>query len=282
MEGRGDELLEVVMASPARVAAHDKEGWLALFSTDAAVEDPVGTAPHRKGAGRRGPSEDDELGRFWDVFIAPNEIRFEVLEDIASPPWVVRDVVIHTRSSFGSALHVPAHLLYELTDERGEIKIRHLAAHWEVAGVSKQALSGGLSGLATITAQSWRMLRIQRLQGMSGYLRGVLGGIGRRGHAGVQRFAGAVDSMDERGLTELFVDDGERIAFPAGRTIAPDRFLRELGPGAAMAVRDARAAGWVASFRFEIRGPGAPGRGIGFLDFERASSRIARARLFPA
>lgn len=282
MDRHHEELLEVVNASPARVAAHDKHGWRALFAADAVVEDPVGTAPHRKGAGQRGSPEDDELGRFWDVFIAPNTIRFEVIEDIVSTPWVVRDVLIHTQPSRGSPVQVPAHLLYELTEERGEIKIRHLAAHWEIAGVSKQALSGGLSGLAALTSQSWRMLKIQRLQGISGTLRGMVGGIGRQGHQRVLRFAQAINSLDDRALTRLFADGGERIAFPVGRTITPGRFLHELGPGTRMAVSDPKAAGWFTSFRFEIHRSEAPTHGIGFLDFEHRSRRISRARFFVA
>jgi steroid delta-isomerase len=38
--------LAVVERSPAHVAAHDRQDWLALFGDDALVEDPVGSPPH--------------------------------------------------------------------------------------------------------------------------------------------------------------------------------------------------------------------------------------------
>jgi hypothetical protein len=57
-----EALLAVVERSPACVAVHDRAGWLDLFSDDAVVEDPVGSAPAPKASG--------VLGRFYDTFIA--------------------------------------------------------------------------------------------------------------------------------------------------------------------------------------------------------------------
>ena len=68
-----DELLRAAEASPEIAGRHDKSAWLALYSDDAVLEDPVGTPASRKGhrPGRLG----DELGRFYEAFIAPSDIE---------------------------------------------------------------------------------------------------------------------------------------------------------------------------------------------------------------
>ncbi|MBL7660525.1 transporter, partial [Escherichia coli] len=40
-----DELLAAVERSPQAAAAHDRAGWVGLFTGDARVEDPVGSQP---------------------------------------------------------------------------------------------------------------------------------------------------------------------------------------------------------------------------------------------
>ena len=64
MRATSEELLELVNRSPAAVAIHDKQAWLELFSRAAVVQDPVGTAPHRRtGGGDGATSGDDPLDR---------------------------------------------------------------------------------------------------------------------------------------------------------------------------------------------------------------------------
>ena len=74
-----DQMLAVVNASPAAVAAHDKSQWLGLFSRQGIVEDPVGSAAHVRKAGLQAV---DPLDPFYETFIAPNDIRFEVERDL--------------------------------------------------------------------------------------------------------------------------------------------------------------------------------------------------------
>ena len=51
------------------VIARDKEAWLAVFTDDAIVEDPIGPSPlDPEGKGHRGR---DAISAFWDKTIAP-------------------------------------------------------------------------------------------------------------------------------------------------------------------------------------------------------------------
>ena len=272
------QVLKVVEASPEMVAAHDKKGWLALFSRDAVVEDPVGSAPNRKGRGI-GKGGEDELGRFYDTFIGPNEIRFEVLGDYIAGLEVARDVRIHTKLSTGFSIVVPAHLLYELTEEDGELRVRRLAAHWELPKLSKQALTGGFAGFRTMNALSWRMLGIQGVGGVLGYSKGMVNGIGRRGSRAVEVFSDAVNRGDVERLASLFEETGEAMEYPVGRVIDPETLLTAL-PGR-LVIDEVITAGWVASFRYDIEGDEpAPSKGLAFLYFGQRSKKIVRARFF--
>ena len=52
-----DEIRTTIQTYVERFSANDREGWLALFSADATLEDPVGTDV------RNGVAE---IGEFWD------------------------------------------------------------------------------------------------------------------------------------------------------------------------------------------------------------------------
>ena len=119
-----EQILETVQRSPALVAAQDKAAWIALFSSDGTVEDPVGGAVNRRGGNVESRTLEDELSRFWDTFIAGNEIRFEVRADRLGASELARDVVIHTRLSTGMTIDVPAYLLYEVVLEQGAPRIQ--------------------------------------------------------------------------------------------------------------------------------------------------------------
>ena len=143
MDGKGhdaDDCLRLVERSPAAVRAHDKQAWLALFAIHHVVEDPVGSTPHRTGVpGNRGRQRGAApLSRFYDTFIAANDIRFHVDRNIVCGLHVVRDLTIEIAMSPQVTVHVPMHLLYELTEEGGELRISRLAAHWELWPMLRQ------------------------------------------------------------------------------------------------------------------------------------------------
>ena len=65
------------------VAARDKDGWIALYSEDALIEDPVGPSPFDpQGAGHRGR---EHMAVFWDGTIATTErLDFEIVSSYAA------------------------------------------------------------------------------------------------------------------------------------------------------------------------------------------------------
>lgn len=158
-----EALLAVAKASPAAVARHDRDAWLSLFATNALVNDPVGSRPH---VGRAA------LGRFYDTFIAPNAIRFEVHREKVTGMTVMRDVSIVTTMSSGLTISVPAIIRYEIVEEFGQLKIRGLYAYWRLLPMIGQVLGSGIKGLMTMASLSVQMLKHQGLRGVLGFMRG--------------------------------------------------------------------------------------------------------------
>ncbi|WOC13326.1 nuclear transport factor 2 family protein [Gordonia sp. MP11Mi] len=157
------ELLAAVNASPAAVAEHDKDRWLSLFAPSAIVNDPVGSAPHRGSA---------QLSRFYDTFIAPNEISFQVNHDIVCGSNVLRDATLEIEMSDRVTLFVPVHLRYAMT---ADARIDGLYAHWELAPMVGQLIGKGLPAAAVSRRLTVGLLRNQRLVGTAGFARGFVG-----------------------------------------------------------------------------------------------------------
>ncbi|MGW5074126.1 nuclear transport factor 2 family protein [Rhodococcus sp. NPDC004095] len=182
-------LLALAHASPAAVAAHDKAAWLGLFARQHVVEDPVGGRPvlgglYDKRSLRRGG---EPLARFWDTFIAPNDIRFHIdRDDIVDGLTVVRDVTIETRLGGGVAAKAPMHLLYETTLDDGEPRIRRIAAHWAVAPMFAQVAGVDPAKLKVGMSMGARMLRHQGLGGSLAFGAAVRS-VGERGKQSVRR-----------------------------------------------------------------------------------------------
>ena len=258
----------VVERSPALVLAQDKAGWLDLFAEGGAVQDPVGTAPNVRGA-HRDPKGEDDLGRFWDTFIAGNEIRFEVLADFFVGAEMARDVLIHTRLSTGLQIVVPAHLLYEVDGTH----VRRMRAVWDLRQRTRGALSSGWLGLKTLVAMSARMLSVQGLGGSMAYARGMRVGIFGKGRRAVEALVAAVESRDVAALEAIFAP-GAAIELPVGTRVAPAALLEGLSGFNAEQVTP---AGWMISFRYHVEGGRA---GLAFLEFDPATGRVSTARFF--
>lgn len=146
------EVLALVRSSPTYVAAHDKTGWIGIFGDEYVVEDPVGSRPVR--------SEDPgALERFWDTFIAPNDIEFQVAQDWVDGFDVVRDVTIVTTLRPGVVVRTPAHLIYQTAYEGRTLTVRRMAAHWEPLPVYGQLMRPTRAHLAAAVGQFIHMFR---------------------------------------------------------------------------------------------------------------------------
>ena len=281
MKREREALLAIVDASPAAVAAHDKRAWLDLFSQHGVVEDPVGTPPRRKGAfSRRIASGDDDLGRFYETFIAPNQIRFEVERDVVLGHEVARDVIIHTTAKNGLQIAVPTHLLYQLTEEGGDFRVERMAAHWEASRLTLTTLRSGRRGWGVLIASSWRMLAQLGPGGVMAYAKGTVQGIGENGRAVVAAFAEAFTAQRSGEIEDLCARPDTPLELPAGVAVPARELLRSVGKDAALAVSKIRPSGWATSCSFELHRIASPVNGIAFFAFDPDTRRIASARFF--
>ena len=185
------ELLAAVDQSPAAVAAHDKDRWLSLFTPSAVVNDPVGSAPHR------GPAQ---LSRFYDTFIAPNAVGFELDHDIVCGNDVLRDLTIRIEMSDRVTLFVPAHLRYAMADDA---RIDGLYAHWELPAMIAQLAGKGLPAAAVSGRLTVGLLRNQRLGGTVGFARGFVG-VGDRTKRRAARLLSALAAGDGSDVAREF------------------------------------------------------------------------------
>ena len=265
-----EELLSVVERSPACVAVHDRAGWLDLFSDDAIVEDPVGSAPAPKASG--------VLGRFYDTFIAPHEIRFEIRRDHFIGDDVFRDAIIHTRVRPGVEVQVEAYLLYQVVERDGVLRARRMAAHWTLARMTALAMGMGPRAWFAMTGLFARMIGTMGLGWVGAYLASLWRGIGGRGHAAASALAGAIESRDVGRVRSLFVLEGADIEL-GPRRVGPDDLLEALPPSARLHIDAPVSAGWTTSFRFRLEG-GSPSEGLCLLEFDPRDGRIRRARFF--
>lgn len=263
------QLVDVVERSPAFVAEHDRDGWLGVFAADAQVEDPVGAPPAPKATGA--------IGRFWDVFIGPNDIHFEVRGDYTLGRSVFRDIVIHTKIAGAFQLDVPAYLLYQLDDRTGTLQIARLSAHWDLARMSLGAMKLGPKAWIAMTAMFGRMLRFMGVPWVAGYLASLWKGIGGRGLTSVKQLVTAIETRDSPALEALF--EASAIV-ELGIVEAPARDVLTLIPeGTRLRVEAPVAAGWTTSFRYTLDGA-SPRSGLARLEFAPDTRRIRSLRFF--
>ena len=131
-------LLAAVERSPQAAAAHDRTGWVGLFTVDGRVEDPVGSRPHV------GPVE---IGRFYDTFIGPRDIAFHRDLDIVRGSSVIRDLDLEVAMGSAVTMTIPAFLRYDLREVDGDWKVVTLRAYWELPAMVLQFLRNGVSAV---------------------------------------------------------------------------------------------------------------------------------------
>ncbi|SBS70305.1 Nuclear transport factor 2 [uncultured Mycobacterium sp.] len=180
-------LLDAVDRSPLMAAEHDRAGWVGLFTADGRVEDPVGSRPHV------GPQQ---IGRFYDTFIAPRQIVFRHEADIVSETTVIRDVVLEVGMGPVVTMRIPAVLRYDLRDVATQWRIERLRAYWELPAMVVQFTGNGLAAAPQALELSRALVRNQGLRGSLGFAAGFRGAR-FRGKRTVRAFLTAVAAGDQ-------------------------------------------------------------------------------------
>ena len=266
-----EAVLRAAMASPELAGQHDKEGWLALYADDAILEDPVGTPASHKG--RRQGRLGDELGRFYEAFIAASAIEMVVRQDIVSDMHVFRAVDIYTTSlKTGLKMKIPANLLYEIVSRDGGLAIKRMQAHWELNRMSRILMGKGALGMRTIAVMNWSMLRAFGPKWLLAYFKSSQKSVGRAGKELVERFA----HLAGHDAVDVFAP-GATVDLPGGAKASAPEFLEGC---TSLEVRDLLASGHTVSGLATIEW-GARKREAGFVaELDASGSRVHGLRWF--
>lgn len=266
-----DALLRTAKASPEIAGQHDKERWLALYCDDAVVEDPVGTPASHKG--RRPGRLGDELGRFYEAFIAASGIDMVARRDIVSDMHVFRAVDIHTTNlKTGLKMKVPANLLYEIVRRGDGLAVRRMQAHWELNRMSRILMSQGLLGMRTIAVMNWSMLRAFGPKWLMSYFKASQKGVGRTGKELIERLAARADQEG----SEVFAP-GATVELPGGATASPSEFLEGC---TTLEVHDLLASGQTVSGLASLEWGARPRDAAFVAELDAAGTQVHRLRLF--
>ncbi len=259
-----EHLLAAVERSPQAFTVHDRDGWVGVFTADARVEDPVGSAPHVGQA---------EIGRFYDTFIGPRDIKFHRDLDIVLGTVVLRDLELEVAMGSAVTMFIPAFLRYDLREAHGEWQIAELRAYWELPAMMWQFLRTGSTALSPALQLSRSLLTNQRMRGTAGFMSGFRR-VGARHKKLVEAFlkalahgntAAAAHALSPNATTTLGDTDALDIAELAEQ-LAHASWNKVIGAGSTVAV----------SLNSDH------GRGIVFADVAWQGNAINKIRYFPA
>lgn len=112
----------------------DKEAWLALYTDDALVCDPVGKSPmDPSGEGHRGKAA---IEQFWDMAIGPAKLEIRVDKRWTSGEYCCCVAqVAHNDLGNGNVTQCDMLATYDVNEEG---LITRMAAHWSFDDVMKQ------------------------------------------------------------------------------------------------------------------------------------------------
>lgn len=158
------DVLAAVERSPRAAAAHDRAGWVELFTPYGHVVDPVGSRPHRGRA---------QIRRFYDTFIGPRQITFHRDADVVVGSTVIRDLELEVAMGSTLTLRIPAYLRYDVQQVGGEPRIAALYAFWELPTMVGQFLQAGVRSAPAGARLTAGLLRNQGVFGTAGFLRGL-------------------------------------------------------------------------------------------------------------
>jgi hypothetical protein len=264
MSTSASELLAAVERSPQAAAAHDRAGWVALFTADGRVEDPVGSRPH---VGR------ERIGRFYDTFIGPRDIVFHRDLDVVAGSVVVRHLQLEVAMSSAVTMGIPAYLRYDLRAVDGQWKIAVLRAYWELPRMVGQFLRSGPSALPAGLQLARGLLGNQGLRGTLGFAAGFRR-VSTRHKNLVGAFLAAVARGDKRAALAL-LSPTAAITFGDHTAVDSTALVERLG--------GAVASGPIGAGSTVVVSVSSPsGRGVLFADVARRGDAIRRVCYFPA
>ncbi|HZT65506.1 MAG TPA: nuclear transport factor 2 family protein [Acidimicrobiales bacterium] len=127
MEGYPDRAARrVAIQSMRAVESGDREGWLALFTDDAIVQDPIGPSPlDPSGEGHRGR---DAIAAFYDNIVSQGRISFRIRESYVAGDECANVGTITTAFPDGSRVVVEG--VYTYRTDGGE-RLTALRAFWD-------------------------------------------------------------------------------------------------------------------------------------------------------
>ena len=258
-----EHLLAAVERSPQAFTVHDRDGWVGAFTADARVEDPVGSRAH---VGY------EQIGRFYDTFIGPRDLKFHRDLDIVFGSVVLRDLELEV--AMGSlTMYIPAFLRYDLREANGEWRIAVLRAYWELPAMMLQFLRTGSRAMSPGLQLSRSLLGNQGLGGAAGFMTGFRRPVARRKEL-VGKFLHAIARGDKfaaaRALSSAAtITLGDNDPLDVSALIGPlggASWAKTIGAGSTVAVSLNSGHG----------------RGIMFADVAWRGNAINRIRYFPA
>jgi transport factor 2 (NTF2)-like protein len=259
-----EDLLAAVERSPRAFTMHDRDGWVDVFTTDARVEDPVGSQPH---VGY------EQIYRFYDTFIGPRDITFHRDLDIVFGTVVLRDLELEVSMGSAVTMYIPAFLRYDLRETNGHWRIAELRAYWELPAMMLQFLRTGSRAASPALQLSRGLLANQGLRGTAGFMAGFRR-VGRRHKRLVETFLGAVARRDQPAAL--------RALSPTATITLGDNDPLDL----AELVEQLNGASWTkaisAGSTVAVSLNSGHGRGIMFADMAWRANVINQIRYFPS
>ncbi|MDT7794837.1 MAG: hypothetical protein QOD59_4278 [Mycobacterium sp.] len=233
------DMLATAERSPAAATAHDRDGWVGLFTANGRVEDPVGSRPHVGTA---------EIARFYDTFIGPRDITFHRDVDIVVGPTVIRDLELEVKMASTLTMRIPAYLRYDLEGHDGELNVAALQAFWELPAMVGHFLRSGVRAVPAGADLAKALLTNQGLAGTLGFLSGF-SGMGSGGKGLFARFLDDACGGDEVGMRrrlagQVGISSGDDLQLSAAdllRHLSGARWRKLIGTGHAVVAATERA-----------------------------------------
>ena len=214
-----------------------------------------------------------QIGRFYDTFIAPRDIKFHRDLDIVRGTVVLRDLELEVAMGSGVTMYIPAFLRYDLREADGQWRIAELRAYWELPAMMLQFLRTGPRAASPALRLSRGLMANQGLRGTAGFMTGFRR-VGARHKKLVETFVGALAGGDNSAASRAL---SSTAPITLGDTDPLD--VAELA-------EQLNGAGWT---KMNSAGPtvsvslnSAHGRGIMFADVAWRGNAINRLRYFPA